>query len=81
MNNISNKFKKLIVKINLYKKHNSDDEVQRYLENAKKEMNDAMNIFENVTDPELIDFAIYKIDAAEKKYGYYIKKIKSGSAI
>lgn len=81
MNNISNKFKKLILKINLYKKPKNDKDYQKYVDNAKKEMNDAINIFENVTDPELVDFAIHKIEAAEKKYGYYIKKLKSGSTI
>ncbi|MDF2677267.1 MAG: hypothetical protein K0Q97_1585 [Bacillota bacterium] len=49
------------------------------LETARKEWEDAKNIFENVSDPDLIDYAIYNVDAAQKKYSYLIKQIKSGN--
>ncbi|WP_313342411.1 YaaL family protein [Sedimentibacter sp.] len=47
------------------------------LENAKKEWEEAKNIFENVSEPDLVDYAIYNIEAAEKKYVYLLRKIKS----
>lgn len=47
------------------------------LENAKKEWEEAKNIFENVSEPDLVDYAIYNVEAAEKKYVYLLKLIKS----
>ncbi|NYB75127.1 YaaL family protein [Sedimentibacter hydroxybenzoicus DSM 7310] len=47
------------------------------LENAKKEWEEAKNIFENVSEPDLVDYAIYNIEAAERKYVYLLRKIKS----
>jgi len=49
------------------------------IEHAKKNWEDAKNIFENVTNPDLIDYAIYNVDAAEKRYTYLLKQIKSGN--
>ena len=37
----------------------------------------AENYFDNVAaDPDLIDFAIYDMQAAKKKYSYMLKKAK-----
>ena len=36
----------------------------------------AENYFDNVADPDLIDFAIYDIEAAKKKYIYMLKKAR-----
>jgi hypothetical protein len=37
----------------------------------------AENYFDNVAaDPDLIDFAIYDMEAAKKKYAYMLKKAK-----
>lgn len=47
------------------------------LENAKKEWEEAKNIFENVSEPDLVDYAIYNVEAAEQKYVYLLKQIKS----
>lgn len=49
------------------------------LKNAKKEWEDAKNIFENVSDPDLVDYAIYNVDAKEKRYMYLLKQIKNGN--
>jgi hypothetical protein len=46
------------------------------LQLAYEEMKQAQNWFANVNDPELVDYAIYKMKAAEKHYDYLIKKIK-----
>ncbi|MBP1926537.1 protein subunit release factor A [Sedimentibacter acidaminivorans] len=57
----------------------SVDDIYRSIENARKEWEDAKNIFENVTNPDLIDYAIHKVDATEKRYTYLLKQIKSGN--
>jgi hypothetical protein len=36
----------------------------------------ARNYFEHVTDPDLVDFAILSLQAAEKRYEYLWKKMK-----
>lgn len=36
----------------------------------------AENYFDNVDDPDLIDFAIYDMEAAKKKYVYMLKKAR-----
>lgn len=36
----------------------------------------AENYFDNVSDPDLIDFAIFDMEAAKKKYVYMLKKAK-----
>lgn len=46
---------------------------------AKQEMYDAENFFDNVTDPELIDHAIYKMEAAKSKYTYLLKQAKDNN--
>ena len=48
------------------------DELRR----AKKDWVSAQNYFENVTDPDLIDHAIYKLEAAEAKYTYLLKRAR-----
>lgn len=55
------------------------EDIYNSIENAKKNWEDAKNIFENVTNPDLIDYAIYNVDAAEKRYTYLLKQIKSGN--
>lgn len=58
---------------------NSNDKNDLYinLENAKKEWEEAKNIFENVSEPDLVDYAIYNVEAAEKKYVYLLRQIKN----
>jgi len=36
----------------------------------------AQNYFENVSDPDLIDFAIYDLEAAKRRYVYMLKKVR-----
>ncbi|MGI6225377.1 MAG: YaaL family protein [Peptococcales bacterium] len=40
---------------------------------AKEEWHDARNLFQEVTDPDLIDHAIYRMESAEKRYMYLLK--------
>jgi hypothetical protein len=43
---------------------------------ARQEMQDAQCYFDNVTDPELVDHAIYKMEAAKSHYVYLLKVAK-----
>ena len=61
------------------KNKSADDEMVINIENAKKEWEDAKNIFENVSQPDLVDYAIYKVEAAEQKYIYLLKQFKSNN--
>ncbi|MDF2892050.1 MAG: hypothetical protein K0R80_2417 [Clostridia bacterium] len=52
------------------------DEFFLSLHRAQQEMYDAENFFNNVVDPELVDHAIYKMEAAKTKYVYLLKQAK-----
>lgn len=43
---------------------------------AYAELKAAENYFDNVEDPDLIDFAVYDLEAAKKKYAYMLKKAR-----
>lgn len=59
----------------------ADDNKDIYesLKKAKQDWENAKNIFENVSNPDLVDYAIYNVDAAEKRYMYLLKQIKNGN--
>lgn len=46
------------------------------LKEAHRELMCAHNMFARVVDEEMVDCAIYSINAAEKRYNYIYKKIK-----
>ncbi|AIS51268.1 hypothetical protein TKV_c00540 [Thermoanaerobacter kivui] len=41
-----------------------------------KELKDAEIYFQNVTDPDLVDYAIYRLESLKRKYIYLLKKAK-----
>ena len=43
---------------------------------AHAEWLNAQNLFNNVSDPELVDYAIYNMEAAKKKYMYMLKQAR-----
>jgi len=43
---------------------------------AKVQLQLAQAYFENVSDPELVDYAINNLEAAEKRYNYLLKQIR-----
>lgn len=47
------------------------------VEQARREWENARAYFNFVTDPDLIDMAIYAIEAAEKKYMYLLKAART----
>ncbi len=55
------------------------DEEEEFLKTihiAQQEMLDAQSYFDNVTAPELIDHAIYKMEATKAQYVYLIRLAK-----
>lgn len=81
MNGIQRKIsiKSIFENFKINKSPSSKDEMFTNIESAKKEWEDAKNIFENVSQPELVDYAIYKVEAAEQKYIYLLKQYKNNS--
>ena len=47
---------------------------------ARKEWLRAISYFDQVVDPDLIDYATYSLRAAERKYVYLLKKAREESA-
>lgn len=50
------------------------------VEQAKRDWLDAQNYFNSVVEPDLVDIAIYSMDAAERKYMYLLKQAKAVQA-
>lgn len=50
---------------------------QRIVDEALREWEWATNLFQEVTDPELVDYAVYNLRAAEKKYVYHLNRLRS----
>ena len=57
-----------------------DQVVFEAVEQAKQEWLNARRYFDNVVDPDLVDLAIYTMDAAERKYMYLLKQAKAVQA-
>ncbi len=52
----------------------SDEDI---LQQAHEELQQAHNCFAHLQEPDMVDYAIYKIKAAEKRYDYLIRRIKN----
>ncbi|SHH46987.1 Protein of unknown function [Caloranaerobacter azorensis DSM 13643] len=59
----------------VYNKSN-EEEFFKALKDAHFEWKKAECYFQNVTDPDLIDFAIYNMEAAKIKYIYLLKEAR-----
>ena len=46
------------------------------IEEAKQAWRDAKNRFDQTADPDLVDHAIYAVEAAERRYVYLLKKAR-----
>lgn len=46
------------------------------VEAARQDWLMALKYYDNVSDPDLIDHAVYQIQAAEKKYAYLLKEAR-----
>lgn len=47
------------------------------IEHARMEWVYAQNYFQNVTDPALVDHAVYLLEAAEVKYQYLLRQARN----
>jgi hypothetical protein len=52
------------------------DKLRLEIEAARKEWAIAQQHIDHVCEPELIDHAIYYLEAAERKYGYLLREAK-----
>lgn len=50
--------------------------LKEQLEQARNEWLSAQNYYDNVSDADLVDYAAYHIQAAEKKYTYLLKRAR-----
>ncbi|MCL6450801.1 MAG: YaaL family protein [Acetobacteraceae bacterium] len=46
------------------------------LEQARREWIQAREFFDAVSDPDLVDFAVYSVQAAERKYNYLLRQAR-----
>lgn len=53
-----------------------DAEFLSLVQAAKLEWQTAQNYFEHVSDPELVDYAIYKLEATCRRYMYLLKQAR-----
>jgi len=72
INNLLNQ----IIKAEGYQQKQAEEKYWRLVEEAKKDWQEARAYFNSVTDPELVDHAIYALGAAEKRYVYLLKKAR-----
>ncbi len=52
------------------------NELKSDIEQAKRELQTAMDNFNNVTEPRLIDFYIYKIQSEQTRYEQFLSEYK-----
>lgn len=53
-----------------------NEKIIKEIKRAQNDIKNAENFFQNVTDIELIDVAIYELEAKKSKYQYLIKIAK-----
>ena len=63
-------------RINYKKTRQKDDLMLESIHKAQKEWLDKENYFNFATDPDLVDFAIYEIEASKRKYAYLLRLAK-----
>lgn len=56
---------------------NEDEELAKCVKQAYEEWQAAENFFHSVNDPDLVDHAIYKLEATKARYIYLLKQAKS----
>jgi len=61
--------------------NSGEHEMLSLIDEAQREWVAAKNYFDNVSDPDLIDHAVYVSQAAEKRYMYLLKQARSQGLI
>lgn len=57
------------------------EEILESLRNVHNEWQEKEKFFQEVTDPDLVDVAIYELEASKMKYAYLLKKLKEEMGI
>ena len=73
---LSKRINNIKERMNYRKSRQKDDEMLESIQRAQKEWMDKENYFNFATDPDLVDFAIYDIEASKRKYAYLLKLAK-----
>lgn len=60
----------------IYRK-TSFSELRKEIDRAKEEIETADNLFQNASDPDLIDSYIFQGNAARKRYSFLLKQAKN----
>jgi ABC-type nitrate/sulfonate/bicarbonate transport system substrate-binding protein len=71
-----NKLLNQIIKAESYRQKQAKEKYWGLIDEAKKDWQEARAYFNTVTEPELVDHAIYTLGAAEKRYVYLLKKAR-----
>lgn len=48
---------------------------------ALDEWHAAESYFNSIDDPDLVEYALYEVEAARRKYEYLMRKLRSGDAV
>jgi hypothetical protein len=75
MQGLVEKVDSLLVEGGRKKQPELDEEImlKRAVEKARRELMAAQSFFESVSDPDMVDHAVYTMQAAERKYAYLLK--------
>lgn len=57
--------------------NNKKDNLQKEIEIAKNEWERALKLYNDVSEPEVVDYIIYYILATERRYMYLLNKFKN----
>jgi len=76
--NLSNVFGGIQSRVNEFydEERPVEDELVGIVKKAHDEWREAERLFQNVSDPDLVDHAIYRVEAARARYIYLVKKAK-----
>jgi len=62
----------------MLKPNKREDTFSKNVKEALRNWQDAQKYFEAVSDPDLVDVAIYDMEAARRRYMYMLKCIRQG---
>lgn len=52
---------------------------EQMLELARQELESAYNLFSRAEDPEMVEYAVFNLKAAEKRYDYLIRQARQAA--
>ncbi|SKC91947.1 YaaL family protein [Maledivibacter halophilus] len=72
-NNLFNSLTNIYEKFVYGEVKSEDDQILENIRIAHEDWKNAEKFFQNVTDPDLVDHAIFRIEAARTRYTYLLK--------